>query len=56
MERVPTRARKVADVSGAGDTVIASSMLALVSGAGFADAAAFANAVAGVGHVYGIAV
>jgi D-beta-D-heptose 7-phosphate kinase/D-beta-D-heptose 1-phosphate adenosyltransferase len=45
---IPALAREVFDVSGAGDTVIAASMLALASGAGFAEAAGFANAAAGI--------
>lgn len=45
---IPALAREVFDVSGAGDTVIASSMLSIVCGAGFNEAAEFANAVAGV--------
>jgi D-beta-D-heptose 7-phosphate kinase/D-beta-D-heptose 1-phosphate adenosyltransferase len=50
---VPTRAREVYDVSGAGDTVIAACTLALASGAGFVEAAEVANHAAGVvvGHV-----
>lgn len=45
---VPTRAREVFDVSGAGDTVIATTMLALAAGASFPEAAALANAAAGI--------
>lgn len=45
---VPTRAREVFDVSGAGDTVIATTMLALAAGANFPEAAALANAAAGI--------
>lgn len=45
---IPALAREVFDVSGAGDTVIASTMLSIVSGAGFNEAAEFANAAAGV--------
>jgi D-beta-D-heptose 7-phosphate kinase/D-beta-D-heptose 1-phosphate adenosyltransferase len=45
---LPTRAREVFDVSGAGDTVIAAAMLALVSGADPIEAAALANHAAGV--------
>jgi rfaE bifunctional protein kinase chain/domain len=44
----PTQAREVFDVSGAGDTVIAVAMMALSSGAGYAEAAALANYAAGV--------
>jgi D-beta-D-heptose 7-phosphate kinase/D-beta-D-heptose 1-phosphate adenosyltransferase len=45
---VPTRAREVFDVSGAGDTVIAVSTLALSAGASGAEAAEIANFAAGV--------
>ncbi len=45
---VPTRAREVFDLSGAGDTVIATCMLALASGATFDEAAELANYAAGV--------
>jgi rfaE bifunctional protein kinase chain/domain len=45
---VPTRAREVFDVSGAGDTVIATTMLALTAGANFREAAELANAAAGI--------
>ncbi|NLE67118.1 MAG: carbohydrate kinase [Lentisphaerae bacterium] len=45
---VPTRAREVFDVSGAGDTVIATAVLALASGAGYFEAAELANCAAGV--------
>jgi D-beta-D-heptose 7-phosphate kinase/D-beta-D-heptose 1-phosphate adenosyltransferase len=48
LEVIPTAAREVFDVSGAGDTALAALVLALVSGAPFPDAAAFANAAAGV--------
>ena len=41
-------ARRVIDVSGAGDTVAAAFTLALVAGAGFVKAAQLANAAAGV--------
>ena len=47
-KHVPTRAREVYDLSGAGDTVIATCMLALASGATFEEAAEFANYAAGV--------
>lgn len=46
--RIPTQAREVFDVSGAGDTVIAATMLALLSGAGHEEAALLANGAAGV--------
>jgi D-beta-D-heptose 7-phosphate kinase/D-beta-D-heptose 1-phosphate adenosyltransferase len=46
--RIPTAAREVFDVSGAGDTVIAALTLALVAGADIEMAAHFANAAAGV--------
>jgi len=45
---VPTRAREVFDVSGAGDTVIATSVLARSAGASFYEAAELANYAAGV--------
>ncbi|MBU0679655.1 MAG: D-glycero-beta-D-manno-heptose-7-phosphate kinase [Verrucomicrobia bacterium] len=45
---VPTRAREVFDVSGAGDTVIAACVLALASGASHVEAAELANAASGV--------
>ncbi len=45
---LPTRAREVFDVSGAGDTVIAASLLALVAGADPIEAARLANYAAGV--------
>ena len=44
---VPTRARKVHDVSGAGDTVISTVTLSLSSGATFEEAATLANFAAG---------
>ncbi|MDF3128678.1 PfkB family carbohydrate kinase [Kiritimatiellaeota bacterium B1221] len=43
-----TRAREVFDVSGAGDTVIATAMLALSVGAKFVEAAELANVAAGI--------
>ena len=46
--RIPTVAREVFDVSGAGDTVIAAFTLARSAGASFAEAAVMANAAAGV--------
>lgn len=45
---LPTRAREVFDVSGAGDTVIATLTAALAAGASPCDAAAFANIAAGI--------
>jgi D-beta-D-heptose 7-phosphate kinase/D-beta-D-heptose 1-phosphate adenosyltransferase len=45
---IPTRAREVFDVSGAGDTVIAVSLLALASGASHQEAAELANYAAGI--------
>ena len=45
---IPTRAREVFDVSGAGDTVIAAFTLALVAGASPLEAAEIANHAAGV--------
>lgn len=47
-EHVSTRAREVFDVSGAGDTVIATILLALCAGASFREAAELANAAAGI--------
>jgi D-beta-D-heptose 7-phosphate kinase/D-beta-D-heptose 1-phosphate adenosyltransferase len=46
--RIPTAAREVFDVSGAGDTVIAALTLAMMAGANIETAAHFANAAAGV--------
>lgn len=45
---IPTRAREVFDVSGAGDTVIAAFTLALLAGASGLEAAEIANHAAGV--------
>jgi D-beta-D-heptose 7-phosphate kinase/D-beta-D-heptose 1-phosphate adenosyltransferase len=45
---IPTRARQVFDVSGAGDTVIAAFVLALLAGATPVDAARLANCAAGI--------
>lgn len=45
---LPTRAREVFDVSGAGDTVIATAMLALSAGASIVEASELANVAAGV--------
>ena len=45
---VPTRAREVFDVSGAGDTVIAACVAALAAGAQFTESAELANIAAGV--------
>ncbi len=47
-EFIPTRAREVFDVSGAGDTVISAAMLALTAGASDYEAASIANYAAGV--------
>lgn len=47
-KRIPTYAREVFDVSGAGDTVIASLTLALAAGASLENAAHFANTAAGI--------
>lgn len=46
--RIPTKARKVADVSGAGDTVISTLTMALCAGADIADAAYLANFAGGI--------
>ncbi len=48
VSHVPTRARKVADVSGAGDTTIATFSATYVAGATFKEAATIANFAAGV--------
>ncbi len=48
LKTIPTAAREVFDVSGAGDTALASLLLALTTGASLEDAAHFANAAAGV--------
>lgn len=45
---LPTRAREVFDVSGAGDTVIAACVTALTAGATFSESAELANIAAGV--------
>jgi D-glycero-beta-D-manno-heptose-7-phosphate kinase len=47
-QHIETAAREVFDVTGAGDTVIASLALALCAGAGLPEAAALANLAAGV--------
>lgn len=48
MQHIPTRAIKVSDVSGAGDTVIATYMAAEAGGASPAEAAVLANYAAGI--------
>jgi D-beta-D-heptose 7-phosphate kinase/D-beta-D-heptose 1-phosphate adenosyltransferase len=48
LKTIPTAAREIYDVSGAGDTALAGLVLALASGAGLEEAAHFANAAAGV--------
>jgi D-beta-D-heptose 7-phosphate kinase/D-beta-D-heptose 1-phosphate adenosyltransferase len=48
VKKIPTAAREIYDVSGAGDTALAGLVLALASGAGLEEAAHFANAAAGV--------
>lgn len=45
---IPTRAREVFDVTGAGDTVIATLTLAMAAGAPLPEASALANAAAGI--------
>ena len=45
---VPAAAREVFDVTGAGDTVVATMALALAAGGTVAEAAALANCAAGV--------
>jgi D-beta-D-heptose 7-phosphate kinase/D-beta-D-heptose 1-phosphate adenosyltransferase len=48
MQHFPTAAREVFDVTGAGDTVLASAALALAAGASFEEAAMLANRAAGI--------
>src|SRR3954471_16431730 len=48
LKTIPTAAREVYDVSGAGDTALAGLVLALAAGANLEEAAHFANAAAGV--------
>ncbi|HEY3294396.1 MAG TPA: PfkB family carbohydrate kinase [bacterium] len=48
MQHIPTRAIKVSDVSGAGDTVISTCMAAEAGGANPAEAAVMANYAAGI--------
>jgi D-glycero-beta-D-manno-heptose-7-phosphate kinase len=48
LKTIPTAAKEIYDVSGAGDTALAGLVLALTSGAGLEEAAHFANAAAGV--------
>ena len=45
---IPAVAREVSDVTGAGDTVVATLALALAAGATLAEAAALANQAAGI--------
>ena len=45
---LPAEAREVSDVTGAGDTVIATMTLALAAGASLVDAARLANRAAGI--------
>ena len=45
---IPTTARQVYDVTGAGDTVVGTLALALSTGASMADSALLANQAAGV--------
>jgi D-beta-D-heptose 7-phosphate kinase/D-beta-D-heptose 1-phosphate adenosyltransferase len=47
-QHVPTKAREVFEVSGAGDTVMATCLMALASGATYEEAADLANYAAGV--------
>lgn len=47
-EIIPTKARKVADVSGAGDTVISTIAVCLAGGAGIKDSAVISNYAAGI--------
>ena len=48
LKTIPTAAREVFDVSGAGDTSLAALVLALAAKAPLEEAAHFANAAAGV--------
>ncbi|MBI4054979.1 MAG: D-glycero-beta-D-manno-heptose-7-phosphate kinase [Elusimicrobia bacterium] len=48
VSHIPTQAREVFDVTGAGDTVVASLSLALAAGATLLEAAQVANAAAGI--------
>jgi len=48
VKRMPTKARKVADVSGAGDTVISTLTMALAAGAGIMEASYLANYAGGL--------
>ena len=48
VRRIPTKSRKVADVSGAGDTVISTLTIALTAGADIYDAAYLANFAGGL--------
>lgn len=48
VRRMPTKARKVADVSGAGDTVISTLTIALAAGANIVEASYLANYAAGI--------
>jgi len=47
-KKVPTKARKVADVSGAGDTVISTLTLALAAGGNLVESAYLANFAGGI--------
>jgi rfaE bifunctional protein kinase chain/domain len=47
-KRMPTKARKVADVSGAGDTVISTLTVALAAGANILEASYLANYAGGI--------
>ena len=48
LDTIPTAAREVFDVSGAGDTVIAALSMSLASGKSFLESARFANLAAGI--------
>ena len=48
VKRIPTKARKVSDVSGAGDTVISTLTMALAAGTDIYEAAYFANYAGGL--------
>ncbi|MGA7836580.1 MAG: PfkB family carbohydrate kinase, partial [Ignavibacteriaceae bacterium] len=47
-KQMPTKARKVADVSGAGDTVISTLTMALAAGANILEASYLANYAGGI--------
>ena len=48
VKHIPTVAKEVFDITGAGDTVIATASLALLSGSNILEAAILSNAAAGI--------